>query len=419
MTKVYDCGFIKGNNWFRYRAAAIIIEEACILFAGNEKDDYFYSIGGGVHMGETAEDAVIREVMEETGVHYDIDRLAVIHENFFYEEKGTLKGLDCHEITFYFLMKPRGTKELHSNSYTQGVKESMYWIPIEDLHRYKAFPSFLKDYLRKEHVGIEHIITDDREKSPLDNTQNFTGLAHNYVAGRPAYAKELIESLYSKYGFSQQSVIADIGCGTGKFAKQLLEKNSFVYCVEPNEDMRNMAEEELRGYEKARIINGTAAASTLAEQSVDFVTTAQAFHWFDPYLFRKECQRILKKSGKVFLIWNFRDMSDEINQESFAIYSKYCPRFRGFSGGIQKDDRRIKRFFADHYEYAEFQNPLFYNEHQFISRSLSASYSLKKGEENYEKYVEDLKEVFHKHEKDNMVTVLNKTIVYIGSMDKK
>ena len=112
-------------------------------------------------------------------------------------------------------------------------------------------------------------------------------------------------------------------------------------------------------------------------------------------------------------------MSDEINQESFAIYSKYCPRFRGFSGGIQEDDRRIKQFFADHYEYVEFQNPLFYDEHQFISRSLSASYSLKKGEENYEKYMEDLKEVFHKHEKDNMVTVSNKTIAYIGSMDKK
>ncbi len=120
MTKVYDCGFTKGNNWFRYRAAAIIIEEACILFAGNEKDDYFYSVGGGVHMGETAEDAVIREVMEETGVHYEIDHLAVIHENFFYEEKGTLKGLDCHEITFYFLMKPRGTKEEHIRRIQRG-----------------------------------------------------------------------------------------------------------------------------------------------------------------------------------------------------------------------------------------------------------------------------------------------------------
>ena len=159
----YDCGFTKDNKWFRYRAAAIIVEEGCVLFAGNEIDDYYYSIGGGVHMGETAEDAVRREVLEETGVPYEVDRLAVIHENFFDESGGSLKGMDCHELSFYFLMKPRGTKELHSDSHTQGVKENMYWIPIEELDRYKAYPTFLKDFLSREHSGIEHIVTDERE----------------------------------------------------------------------------------------------------------------------------------------------------------------------------------------------------------------------------------------------------------------
>ena len=161
----YDCGFTKDNKWFRYRAAAIIVEEGCVLFAGNEIDDYYYSIGGGVHMGETAEDAVRREVFEETGVPYEVDRLAVIHENFFDESSGSLKGKDCHELSFYFLMKPRGTKELHSDSHTQGVKESMYWIPISDLGKYKAYPTFLADFLSKEHTGIEHIVTDERKEA--------------------------------------------------------------------------------------------------------------------------------------------------------------------------------------------------------------------------------------------------------------
>jgi hypothetical protein len=53
----YNCGFTDGDKWFRYRAA-IIVEEGSVLFARNELDDYFYSIGGAVHMGETAEDAV-------------------------------------------------------------------------------------------------------------------------------------------------------------------------------------------------------------------------------------------------------------------------------------------------------------------------------------------------------------------------
>ena len=160
----YDCGFIRESKWFRYRAAAIIVENNCVLFAGNELEDYYYSIGGGVHIGETAEDAVKREVLEETGVAYEIDHLAVIHENFFDENNGTLAGLDCHEISLYFLMKPRGTQELNSNSTTFGVKENMYWIPIEELDKYKAFPSFMKEYLSKEHIGIEHIITDERSK---------------------------------------------------------------------------------------------------------------------------------------------------------------------------------------------------------------------------------------------------------------
>lgn len=158
-----DCGFTNGNSWFRYRAGAIIIEDECVLFAGNELENYLYSVGGGVHIGETAEEAVLREVYEETGVHYEIDHLAVIHENFFTAGSGTLKDLNCHEISFYFLMKSRGTKELHSESYTCGVKEEMHWIPIRDLDKYTAFPGFLGEYLSKEHDGIEHIVTDERK----------------------------------------------------------------------------------------------------------------------------------------------------------------------------------------------------------------------------------------------------------------
>lgn len=159
---MYDCGFTKENNWFRYRAAAIIVENECVLFVGNKNENHLYSVGGGVHMGETAEHAVLREVFEETGIHYEIDRLAVIHENFFDESNGMLKGLNCHEICFYYLMKPRGTQELHSNSYSCGAKEEMHWIPIKDLDKYKAYPSFMKEYLSTEHCGIEHIITDER-----------------------------------------------------------------------------------------------------------------------------------------------------------------------------------------------------------------------------------------------------------------
>lgn len=154
----YDCGFTRENKWFRYRAAAIIIENNHVLFAGNEREDYYYSIGGGVHIGESSEEAVKREVFEETGVKYEVERLAFIHENFF-KGDGSLEGKECHEIAFYYLMKPKGSFELNSNSYTQGVKENMYWIPIDKLGDYRAYPTFFKDKLKNIKDGIEHIVT--------------------------------------------------------------------------------------------------------------------------------------------------------------------------------------------------------------------------------------------------------------------
>ena len=159
---MHDCGFTHENNWFRYRAAALIIENDCLLFVGNEKENYYYSVGGGVHMGETAKDAVIREVYEETGVNYEIDRLAIIHENFFNQHSGGLKGLNCHEICFYFLMKSKGSQKL-KNKMTQDSKEELYWLPINKLDKYNTFPKFFKDYFHKNHSEVVHIITDDRK----------------------------------------------------------------------------------------------------------------------------------------------------------------------------------------------------------------------------------------------------------------
>ena len=113
-------------------------------------------------MNETAEEAVVREVFEETGVTYEVERLAVIHENFFESAGGTLGNLKGHEVAFYFKMKSRGTKELHSNSVTCGtIKEHMHWIPIEDLDKVRAFPTFLKEYLSTEHKEIVHIVTHE------------------------------------------------------------------------------------------------------------------------------------------------------------------------------------------------------------------------------------------------------------------
>lgn len=247
-----------------------------------------------------------------------------------------------------------------------------------------------------------------------DSTKNFSGRAEDYTAGRPTYAKELIEYLYAPIGMTEESVIADIGSGTGKFAKQLLEKGSRVFCVEPNDDMRNTAIKELQDFAKFTAVAGTASDTMLADEAADFVTTAQAFHWFDVEVFQKECKRILKPNGKAILIWNMRDMDAEINQKSYAIYKAFCPRFKGFGGGIEKDDARIKAFFQKEYERVVFDNPLFYDKEKFVKRSLSGSYSLKEGDEGYREYIEALENLFDVYAVKGILKMPNQTVAYIG-----
>lgn len=250
----------------------------------------------------------------------------------------------------------------------------------------------------------------------MDTTTKFDGIANEYTQSRPSYAHAFIESLFEKYGFSASSVVADIGSGTGKFAKQLLDKGCTVFCVEPNTDMRLVAEKELSVYHNFNSVSGSAEDTTLPLNAVDFITTAQAFHWFDTKRFKTECSRIIKPHGKVFLIWNTRNEKSPINQELHKIYSKYCPDFKGFSGGTKPHDDRIKDFFNNKYEYITFDNPLYFDKEKFINRSLSGSYSLKKGDKNFNLYMEEIVKIFDRFETNGIVKIENQTVAYVGCL---
>lgn len=97
----------------------------------------------------------------------------------------------------------------------------------------------------------------------MNNTTKFSKKANAYSFGRPAYSNDFIDMLYSKQGFSDKSIVADIGSGTGILSRQLLERGSSVYAVEPNADMRAAAESSLSPYEKFYSVNGTAEHTTL------------------------------------------------------------------------------------------------------------------------------------------------------------
>ncbi|OPZ90072.1 MAG: hypothetical protein BWY74_02465 [Firmicutes bacterium ADurb.Bin419] len=250
----------------------------------------------------------------------------------------------------------------------------------------------------------------------MDNTLKFTGKATVYAKARPNYALEFIDYLYNDVGMNSTSVIADIGSGTGILSNALLEKGSVVYCVEPNNDMRETAENNLSDFSNFHSVKGTAENTILRAGSIDFIVVAQAFHWFDVENFRVECQRILNPNGKVILVWNSRVSTSELVKENALICKKYCPNFVGFSGGDEHIGDNIARFFNDDFEFRRFSNDLQFDKIKFVERCLSASYSLKETDSEYKSYISELAALFEKYSVDDILTMSNETIAYIGQV---
>ena len=161
MGKIFDCCFCLGKDWFRYRVGAIIVSDGYALFSYGEKCGYYYTVGGGVHIGEKSEDAVLREVFEETGEKFIIERPLCLVENFF-DGDGALEGLDCHTIELYYLMKPCVKKEFDKVSLTTGGdKEKMKWIPINRIDEYDIRPPLVKELLKEMPTDFRLLTNDD------------------------------------------------------------------------------------------------------------------------------------------------------------------------------------------------------------------------------------------------------------------
>ena len=149
------------NGVLNIRAGAIILKDGKLLMVGNDRIDYLYSVGGRIKFGESAEEAVVREVYEETGVKMEIDRLGFIHENFFISPDPGSEGKTVHEITFYFYMKTPAGFEPKSESFTEyNGREHLTWVSPEDDGR--MYPEFFKTELVRSAETVKHIVTDDR-----------------------------------------------------------------------------------------------------------------------------------------------------------------------------------------------------------------------------------------------------------------
>ncbi|MFX3619343.1 MAG: class I SAM-dependent methyltransferase [Sporolactobacillus sp.] len=251
----------------------------------------------------------------------------------------------------------------------------------------------------------------------MANSEKFTGKAALYAQYRPDYPQQLIDDLIHENHLSPESRVADIGAGTGILTRQLLERGLHLLAIEPNNEMRASAEQTLATYSQVEFFAKPAEATTLPPVSVDLITVAQAFHWFQPEQFKNECRRILKPGARVALIWNSRDSQSPLIQQTEQICRKFCPDFSGFSGGMETIDLRIPAFFQqDAYREETYQHPLHYSLEQFVGRHLSASYAPKPEQPNYTPFIEALKNLFEKFKKKETVSFPNLTKLYFGKV---
>lgn len=248
----------------------------------------------------------------------------------------------------------------------------------------------------------------------MDYTDRFNGKGEIYAKARPKYASELFDYLKNSMRIPQKSVFADIGSGTGIFTEQLLNCGYTVFAVEPNDDMRKKAEEKLSDNKSFLSVSGSERSTGLQDSSVDFITAAQAFHWFDPDAFKKECRRIIKPGGKVIIVYNRRDENADCTKALAKLRNKYNPEFHGFSNGI--NDEKCMSFFTGDCDIFRADNTQHYDRQRYIERVLSSSYSLKEGDEKYEEYIKEITEIFDTFSKNGLISVPTYTVAYFGTV---
>lgn len=150
-----DCTFQTETGRFNYRVGAIITGDLGLLAISNSREPYYYSIGGRVKLHETMDEAIEREVFEETGTRIEQKNLGFIHENFF---TYSLTGEIYHEVSFYYYVKlPDHSVSCHSKN-ELGEHEELHWLSFRDLAQSDIRPAFLKELTRERNETIQHLV---------------------------------------------------------------------------------------------------------------------------------------------------------------------------------------------------------------------------------------------------------------------
>jgi SAM-dependent methyltransferase len=250
-----------------------------------------------------------------------------------------------------------------------------------------------------------------------DAKHRFSNRVGDYIRYRPSYPPALLDLLRSGCDLRSQSVIVDIGCGTGLLSELFLKNGNRVFGVEPNAEMRAGGEEYLRTYTNFKSVDGSAEATTLAAASADFITAGQAFHWFEPAAARQEFRRILKPGGWAVIVWNdHRVEGVPLNREYEDLLERFgidYPRVRD----SYPDSKRVRSFFeSDDFARRDLPNGQLFNWDGFRGRLRSGSYIPTEGHVNFAPMMAELERIFLAHQQNGAVRMEYFTRIYYGQL---
>ncbi len=248
-------------------------------------------------------------------------------------------------------------------------------------------------------------------------TERFGSRVEDYRRWRPGYPPELVPWLMERCSLARGASVADVGSGTGLFSRDLLAAGLRVLAVEPNAPMRAAAETALGANPDFISIDGTAEQTGLAGGSVALVCAAQAFHWFDAPIARREFARVLQPQGHVALIWNVRRGDTPFLVAYEALLREHAPEYARSGKPAQADRRVVATFFAPAgFEQESFAYEQYFDRDGLRGRLLSSSYAPAAGMPGHEAMIAALDRLYDKHQHEGHVAFGYVTRVFLGCL---
>lgn len=232
----------------------------------------------------------------------------------------------------------------------------------------------------------------------------FIGKLENYNRFRPNYPKGLIDHLEKKGILKKQSIIAEMGCGTGKLTSLLLDNGNTVYGVEPNPEMYKHLINTYSSFDKFLALNASAECSKIKSNTCDLVVCAQSFHLFNSIKAKNEFERILKSNGSILLIWYFESTNCSILNDIRNMFYFYRNKLNQQTRTKISLDN-LQKIFSSHSINHEVYGKIHQNlsKRDFVNSMLSSSYAPIPQNELYNSYIECANKIFDRYNQKGLI----------------